>query len=241
MGKLGRLKSQMHEFTINIDYAEPSWLMLEAIKNHAQQWNAKGLSPTFWRDEALKILVGVGLIEDNEVADTTEWLQNQSLDYKGVGWALAKCLDEYILVRDKITETFPQWMRVNAPNKIVLAIRELGNKGQGKNPNNNQVPNNNRPSPYGKGGKRGKNNGKRGNGWNNNSWGNNGNNNPGGAKKGGGKKTKGGKGKSNNNTWNTSNGWGNNSWGSADWTPAPAEGTGGANTTDEPKKTRKTR
>jgi hypothetical protein len=87
LGKLGRLKAQIHSYAINLNYSEPQWLMLETIKNHAQMWTQRGLSPTFWRDVALKVLVGLGLVGHEEEADLREWLQRQSLEYRAVGWA----------------------------------------------------------------------------------------------------------------------------------------------------------
>jgi hypothetical protein len=87
LGKLGRLKQQMHSYILNLNYAEPQWLMLEAVKNHNNLWSQRGLSPTFWRDTALKVLVGLNLVAHDEEADIKEWLQRQSIDYRAVGWA----------------------------------------------------------------------------------------------------------------------------------------------------------
>jgi hypothetical protein len=125
---------------------------------------------------------------------------------------IAKALDDYIIVKDKIAESFPKWLRVNGPNTIALAVRELNDKGRGKaakthehNPNQNST----RAHPYNNGGKTGK-GGKHGNGkgGKHGKYGN--------RKKGGGKQGKHGKGKNGGNNWSNDN-WNSGDWGSGDW------------------------
>jgi hypothetical protein len=179
----------------------------------------------------LKALVGLALIQNNEEADLKDWLQRQSQNYKAVGWALAECLDEFALIQHDVDEPFVKWLKVNGPNRITVATREISEKGRGKNSGTKGTNKNNRSSPYNGGKGNNKNNrGNTNNNYNNNSWKNNNNNNQKNKNnKGKGKNNKGknNKGKNNKpwdnnaNSWNT---WSDNSWSNNDWD----QGTGNA-------------
>jgi hypothetical protein len=222
--KLGKLKAQLHQFTITLTYGEPAWKLLEVVKDHASLWNARSLiSPTFWRDEPLKAFVGLGMVQNHEEADLKDWLQRQSQNYKAVGWALSECLDEFALIQHDIDEPFVKWLKINGPNRINIASREISEKGRGKNTNPKGSNKDNRSGPYngGKGNKNaGGNKNNSGNSWKNKN--NKGKNNKGKGKNNKGKNNKG----KNNNSWDNSgnswNTWADNAWSNNDW----GQGTG---------------
>jgi hypothetical protein len=175
--------------------------LLSCVKSHKTLWDrAEG---SFWRDESIKILIAMDLVPSNGENETREYLTRQTSNNRACAVALAGCFDEYILIKAE-AGPFGPWLRINLPNRITTAVRELEQKGRNNTKNNRKGANqngNNRKGPYshnGKGGYQGNQN----------------NNQNKGAKKGGkkgAKKGKNGGGKKGNN-WDN-NGWNNNNWG----------------------------
>jgi hypothetical protein len=178
LGALGKLKSQLTRFCSSVEYHEESWQMLSCIKNVKVQWaDRDGL----WiRDQAVAILIAIGLVQPRQEHDLREFLGRQTQQHRAAALAMAEIMDEYALGRTHIAGDFVNSMQVNLPNRISLCVSKFPGKGRNK-------------IQKGKGKAKGS-NGKKGKGKN-------------GGKKGGkkGKGKKGGK-----NWWNNGNNGGNN-------------------------------
>jgi hypothetical protein len=217
LSALGKLKHQIHIWITSVNYMDDEWKMLSCVKSFKQAWTTQ--DGRFWLDIVIKILIAMGLIASNAEHETRDYLQRQSTNNRAIAWGLACCFDEYILIQEE-AGPFAPWLRINLPNRITTAVREVEQKGRngvkgGRKGGNDNDNNNGRKGPYNRNGK--------GHGQNNK-----------GAKKGGGKKggKKGKKGAGKKgNSWNNNNNWGSNNWGgNNDWNPNPNSNTTG-NTT----------